>query len=63
MVSEITNKKRGFMKIVMVRQCPECQEFLKIHPSLNCNITMRQGGKGWYHTSPRGRSLHKLVIK
>ena len=54
------------MKIYRVRDCPTCTEFLKTHRNLDVknvrNQKMRKNGT-WFHTSWRGRLLHKLAIK
>ena len=48
--------------VVETRDCPECSIFLKSHPTLHTNINQRKKKDGgWYHTSPHGRMLHRLM--
>ena len=50
--------------LVVTRDCPDCIKCLKTHPTLHTNITQKQAKDGhWYHTSPHGRTLHKLALR
>lgn len=51
------------MKIIRVRQCPECEQFLKSHPTLRvANVTEQRATKrGWIHTTKQGKMLHKAA--
>src|SRR6185503_17987301 len=54
------------IQIRQVKSCLDCEVFLRSHPSLRqAGITELAKDKSgqWFHVSPNGKKLHKVVIE